>query len=59
MKYMPTQQRKARENFIGILTDVVEDRRTAELLPKSGRPRMMDYLRGLMAAVLDRDRETR
>jgi hypothetical protein len=49
---MPAQQ-KPSKNYIGILSDRLEDPREAMLLVKSNRP-MKDYLRDLMAAVLNR-----
>ena len=56
---MPTQQRKSRKNYIGILSDLVEGQRATEPLPKRAGPRMKDYLLGLMAALLKRGGEPR
>jgi hypothetical protein len=50
---MPAQQQEPSKNYIGILSDRLEDQREAMLLVKSNRP-MKDYLRNLMAAVLNR-----
>ena len=50
---MPAQQQEPSKNYIGILSDRLEDQREAMLLVKSNRP-MKDYLRDLMAAVLNR-----
>jgi hypothetical protein len=47
---MPARERKLSKNYIGILSDQVEEQRT-ESLPKSDGP-TKDYLFGLMAAVL-------
>lgn len=49
---MPAQERELRRNYIGILSDKIEEQRTIESLAKSDR-RMKDYLLGLMAAVLN------
>jgi hypothetical protein len=50
---MPAQQLEPSKNYIGILSDRLEDPREAVLLVKSNRP-LKDYLRDLMAAVLNR-----
>jgi hypothetical protein len=50
---MPAQERELRKNYIGILSDMIEDQRAAESLVKPDRP-VTDYLLGLMAAVLRR-----
>jgi hypothetical protein len=50
---MQAQQRETRKNYIGILSDQLEDRHAADSLAESGR-RMKDYLLGLVAAVLNR-----
>ncbi len=55
---MQAQRRELKKNYIGILSDGSEDQRTAEPQPKSGRP-VKDYVRGLIAAVLNRDGERR
>ena len=49
---MPAQQAPSK-NYIGILSDRLGDQREALLLVKSSHP-MKDYLRDLMAAVLNR-----
>jgi hypothetical protein len=48
---MPAQERKLGKNYIGILSDTIEDQRAAESLAKPDRP-VKDYLLGLMSAVL-------
>jgi hypothetical protein len=50
---MPAQQRNPRKNYIGILSDELEDHRPADPPANSGRL-MKDYLLGLVAAVLNR-----
>jgi hypothetical protein len=50
---MPAQEQELRKNYIGILSDTIEDQCAAESLAKPDRP-MKDYLLGLMAAVLRR-----
>ena len=49
----PAQERELKKNYIGILSDNSEDQRAAESRPKSDHL-MKDYLRDLMAAVLNR-----
>jgi hypothetical protein len=49
---MPAQKRELRTNYIGILSDKIEEQHTVESLAKSDR-RIKDYLLGLMAAVLN------
>jgi len=49
---MPAQERELRKNYIGILSDKVEEQRTVESLAKS-EGRMKDYLLGLMIAMLN------
>ena len=49
---MPAQERELRRNYIGILSDKIEEQRTVESLAKSDG-RMKDYLRGLMTAMLN------
>ena len=50
---MPAQQRDLKKNYIGILSDKLEDHYPADPPAKSGRL-MKDYLLGLVAAVLNR-----
>jgi hypothetical protein len=50
---MPAQQRELKKNYIGILSDKLEDLRPADPPANSGRL-MKDYLLGLVAAVLNR-----
>jgi hypothetical protein len=54
---MPAQ-RQSRKNYIGILDDRIEELRAADPPAKSDRP-VKDYFRGLIAAVLDRQRNAR
>jgi hypothetical protein len=49
---MPAQERELRKNYIGILSDEVDEQRTVESLVKSDG-RMKDYLLGLMTAMLN------
>ena len=50
---MPARQQDLRKNYIGILSDRLDDHRTADPPVHSGRL-MKDYLLGLVAAVLNR-----
>ncbi len=49
---MPAQERELRKNYIGILSDKIEEQRTVESLAKS-EGRMKDYLLDLMTAMLN------
>jgi hypothetical protein len=49
---MPAQERELRKNYIGILSDKVEEQRNVESVAKSDG-RMKDYLLGLMTAMLN------
>jgi hypothetical protein len=49
---MPAQERELRRNYIGILSDKIEEQRTVESLAKSDG-RMKDYLLDLMTAELN------
>jgi hypothetical protein len=55
---MPAQQREAKKNYIGIVSDKTDEQRAVDSLPKSDRL-AKEYLLSLMAAVLYRDVETR
>jgi hypothetical protein len=55
---MQAQEGESRKNYIGIVSDGIEQRRTVEPSAKSDRP-MKDYLVRLMALVLDPRREVR
>lgn len=55
---MPAQQRDLRKNYIGIVSDRIEEQRAVEPAAKSG-DLVRDYFLALMAAVLKRGRETR
>jgi hypothetical protein len=54
----PAQQREAKKNYIGIVSDKTDEQRAVDSLPKSDRL-AKEYLLSLMAAVLYRDVETR
>jgi hypothetical protein len=49
---MPTQKRESRRNYIGLVSGEDDEQRAARTQPQSGRP-MKDYIRGLLAAVLE------
>jgi len=55
---MPAQQRELKKNYIGILSDKLEEQRPADPLANSGRL-MKDYLLGLVAAMLNRHGDAR
>jgi hypothetical protein len=50
---MPTQKRESKRNYIGLVSDAADQQHAVKAQPQSGRP-MADYLRGLLAAVLER-----
>ena len=56
---MPAQQQDARKNYIGIVSDKIEEQRADEWLIKSSQ-RVQGFFLGVMAAVLRRQtgRET-
>jgi hypothetical protein len=50
---MPVQKQELRKNYIGVLSDGIDEQRAAEALAKS--PHLMkDFFRGLIASVLIR-----
>ena len=49
---MPAQKRESTRNYIGLVSDEDEEQRAARTQPQSGRP-MKDYIRGLLAAMLE------
>ena len=49
---MPAQERELRKNYIGILSDKIEEQRTVESLATSDG-RMKNHLLGLMTAMLN------
>ena len=51
---MPTQQRETGKNYIGLLSDAIEER-DVEVQSATDR-RMKEYFRGLMAAMFNRRR---
>ena len=55
---MPAQQRESRKNYIGILSDRIEEQRVIDQLTKTDR-RVKHYFKGLVAAVLPRRRGKR
>ena len=50
---MPTQKRETGKNYIGILSDEIEEQCAAEVRSASDR-RMSKYFAGLMAAMFKR-----
>jgi hypothetical protein len=55
---MPAQQREAKKNYIGTVSDKTDEQRAVDSLPKSDR-RGKEYLLSLTAAVLHRDVDAR
>jgi len=55
---MPTQKRETGKNYIGLLSDEIEEPRAAELAPATDL-RMKAYVLGLMAAMFGRRGEAR
>jgi hypothetical protein len=55
---MPAQKREPRKNYIGVLSDEIEQQRAAEA-PATADRRMKDYVLGLMAAVFNRRDQAR
>jgi hypothetical protein len=52
---MPTQKRETGKNYIGILTDEIEEQRAAEVQSATDR-RMKEYFVDMVAAMLNRRR---
>lgn len=52
---MPTQKRETGKNYIGILTDEIEEQCAAEVRSGTDR-RMKEYFVGLVAAMFNRRR---
>jgi hypothetical protein len=50
---MPVQKQELRKNYIGILSDGIDEQYAAEALTKSHHP-MKVFFRGLIASVLVR-----
>jgi hypothetical protein len=50
---MPVQKQELRKNYIGILSEGIDEQRAAEALAKS-HYLMKDFFRGLIAGVLIR-----
>ena len=55
---MPTQKRETGKNYIGLLSDEIEEPRAAETQSATDR-RMKAYVLGLMAAMFGRRSEAR
>jgi hypothetical protein len=55
---MPAQERELSKNYIGILSDKLQDQREALLLVKPDRD-VKDYFRRLVAAMLNRGDDAR
>jgi hypothetical protein len=55
---MPAQQRNLRKNYIGIVSERLEEQCAVESAIKAGHP-VRDYFLALLAAVLKRRRQTR
>jgi hypothetical protein len=53
---MPAQKRTAGKNYIGLLSDELEEPRA---VPSAADHRIKDYIRGLMAALFRRRGEAR
>ena len=53
---MATQKREAGKNYIGLLSDELEEPRA---MPSAADHRITDYVLGLMAALFRRRREAR
>jgi len=51
--HMPTQKRDTGKNYIGLLSDEIEEQRTVEAQSASDR-RVKEYFRGLMAVMFNR-----
>ncbi len=52
---MPTQKRETGKNYIGVLSDEIEEQCAAEM-PFATDRRVKDYFVGLMAAMFNRRR---
>ena len=55
---MPEQKRELKKNYIGIVSDTIDEQRAVASLEKSDRL-TKKYLLGLMAAVFHRDADPR
>ncbi|WP_291684519.1 hypothetical protein [Bradyrhizobium sp.] len=55
---MPAQQRELKKNYIGIVSDALDEQRAVASLAKSDNL-TKKYLLGLMAAVFNRDADAR
>ena len=53
--HMPTQKRETGKNYIGLLSDEIEEQRAVEVQSATDR-RIKEYFLGLMAAMFDRRR---
>jgi hypothetical protein len=52
---MPTQKHETGKNYIGLLSDEVEEQRAVEVQSATDRP-IREYFVGLMAAMFNRRR---
>ena len=52
---MPTQKRETGKNYIGLLSDEIEEQRTIEVQSATDR-RVKEYFVGLVAAMFNRRR---
>jgi hypothetical protein len=52
---MPTQKRETGKNYIGLLSDEIDEQRTVKA-PSAADRRIKEYFRGLMAAMFNRRR---
>ena len=55
---MSTQKRELRKNYIGLVSEELEEQRAAEVQSVTDR-RMQEYVRGMMATILSRRSEAR
>ncbi|HMH99415.1 MAG TPA: hypothetical protein VK577_23035 [Bradyrhizobium sp.] len=55
---MSTQKRELRKNYIGLVSEELEEQRAAEVQSVTDR-RMQEYVRGMMATILSRRNEAR
>ena len=51
--HMPAQKREVKRNYIGLVSDEIEQQCAVEARPESGRP-AKDYIGRLVAAMLER-----
>jgi hypothetical protein len=56
--HMPTQKRETGKNYIGLLSEEIDEQCLAEVQSVTDR-RMQEYVRGMMATILSRRNEAR